>query len=239
MKRRTVIPLLVVIVLGALAGIAIAGRGDAPDHDLIITDAEVAAASTDAPTTAPPTTAAAPTTQPPPVTEAETMLPETTLAETTTTIADASTTVVETTASAADPTTTAPVAASSTTAPATQTTVAPDSTGVDATTTTVFMLDRGAVRVMVANATARSGLASGTVDRLKAVGYTKAFAVDALAQRPDTLIIVNPGVELFGFQVGIDLGITEDKVYSKGPGSVSSDDSRADVYVVLGDDWPG
>ena len=92
---------------------------------------------------------------------------------------------------------------------------------------------------MVANATARPGLAEDVAGRLAFAGYTSPISDQALVQRGDTVIVVRSGSQLFGYQVAADLGLSADTVHLRGAGQVSRDDSRADVFVVLGKNWRG
>jgi LytR cell envelope-related transcriptional attenuator len=142
-----------------------------------------------------------------------------------------------------------PTSSDSPTTATTATTVVPTTTTVtrainttttaaSTTTSTPVALDRGSVRVVMANGTNTVGLGRKARDRMRALGYEQAAADDALgARRDDTVVFVRPGFEAAGALVASDLDLTPDQVMPLLDTRVTSSDEGEDVFVVLGKDW--
>lgn len=198
--KHSWLALLVVVVLGLLAGAAIAGRPRLPHNDIQIGTAAVSTTSVS--TTVVPTTDKS--------------------GATSSSVAPESTAPVHTVAAT---TTTAVV--TTTTAPAASTTTLPASP------------DRAAVRLVVANATDRSGIAGDTARRLRTIGYTQVRNTDALVPLAETAVFARPGFEAAGEQVAADLGFGPERVQALADTAITSIDAAGDVIVALGADGPG
>lgn len=207
MRRTWPIP-TAIAVIGALAGILIAGRSD-PIDTLIIGPA--VHTSSDLPSTI--------TSLAPPVTVTSPATTVTPTASTTPTTAPP-TTVGPTTSLAAPTTTAAPVA---TTAPAT--------TNPSANQT----LDPADVRVVVANGDGRFNLAGKNGSRLQAAGYTQIDLEDA-AKVPATVLYYRPGFDDEAALIAQALLVPDALLEPLPDTPITSNDALGDVVVVLGPD---
>jgi len=180
--KRSWVAVLITVLLGALAGVAIAGRPSTVDQTIV---------------------PAPPSTQPTAGTSAS--------APTTTTTAAAPTT--------ASPATSSPATSSS-------------------ASTTDEPIDRTAVRVLVANAAGRAGIARDTADVLVTAGFTDSTPIDALRDSPTTAVYARPGFEAEAAAVAAALGLASATVQALGPTASTTDDSAGDVIVVIGGDFP-
>jgi hypothetical protein len=140
------------------------------------------------------------------------------------------------------PTTTPPttqVAESSTTgAPATtpSTTTTPPPTSAAA-----FNVDRSTVRLVIANANGRTGLASGNAARLAALGYTQIDLGDATQKRLQTTVYYRHGFIEQAGAVAADLGIADVpllEIPADLAQPLTNSDDAGDVIVLLGADAP-
>ena len=209
--RKTWLFALAVVVVGALAGVAIAGRPESVDPFVldpnvtvpIVTGTTSEAASTT--TTSPATTA----------------------------------TIASTTSAAA--TTTAAIPASTTPTTEAPTTTEPPTTTETATTTTIAgPLPRDQVRLVLANGDGRFRLASITADRISPLGYIIDLG-DALQTVKATIIYYRPGFDDEAVVVANDISVPGAIIAAlptnSAPSITNSDDS-GDVIVVLGPDAP-
>jgi hypothetical protein len=202
---------LAVVVVGALAGVAIAGRPE-PDDPFVLepnVTAAIAASSTSGANTTS-TTAQATTTS------------------ATTTTAPTTTSVAATTTSATTSTTTS-----------TSTTGAPTTTHASTTTTIAAPTPRNQVRLVLANGDGRFKLASITAARLRPLGYIVNLG-DALQPVTATLIYYRPGFDDEAELVATDTGVPG-AIISALPTNVAqtvTNADRGDVIVVLGPDAP-
>ena len=209
--RKTWLFALAVVVVGALAGVAIAGRPESVDPFVldpnvtvpIVTGTTSEAASTT--TTSPATTA----------------------------------TIASTTSAAA--TTTAAIPATTTPTTEAPTTTEPPTTTETATTTTIAgPLPRDQVRLVLANGDGRFRLASITADRISPLGYIIDLG-DALQTVKATIIYYRPGFDDEAVVVANDISVPGAIIAAlptnSAPPITNSDDS-GDVIVVLGPDAP-
>lgn len=176
--KRSWVAVVITVLLGALAGVAIAGRPTPVDQTLIA---------------APPATAAA------------------------------TTTILST--AAITSTSGAPVVTST---PAASTT----------TLTTVARVDRSAVRVLVANAANRTGIASSTADLLIAAGFTDSTPKNALNVAAVSVVHARPGFEAAAAEVAATLGLAATSVRPLDAKALTTDDGSGDVIAVIGVDFP-
>lgn len=177
--KRSWLVLVTLVIVGGLAGIAIAGRPTTVDTTVISPQSTLESTSSAAPAT--------------------TELPTTTTAVSLTTIGSA----------------------------------------VASTTTTTQPLDRSTVRVLVANAADRPGIARTTADLLLGLGYLKATAVNALGPQDATAVYVRPGFEVAAAAVAADLNLAPDRVQPMPEQDITDNDTLGDVIVVLGGDYAG
>ncbi len=203
-----------VIVVGGLAGVAIAGR-PTPSDTFVLDPNATSVTST---TSTPPTSTA----EPRPTVPKPTTTPPTTAAVSTTSAA---------------PSTTAPATTASTTAP---TTAAPTTTALPTTTTVPGPLPRNQVRLVLANGDGRFKLASTTADRMRPLGYVIALG-DSLKPSDATLVYYRPGFADEAAVVAKDLGVPK-AIVAAFPANaaqpITDADAKGDVIVVLGPDAP-
>ena len=203
---------LVVIVIGGLAGLAIAGRPVA--NDPFVLGPGVTAAESNSSTTV----VASATSVRPPVTT-------TTIASTTS--APASTSVAPTTAAA--PTTIA--APTTTEVPTTES---------PTTTITSGPLPRDQVRLVIANGDGRFRLASVTADRIRPLGYV--ITLGNTAQLVDaTVLYYRPGFDDEAVYAATDIGLPDATILPypvKATPPITDSDDRGDIIIVLGPDAP-
>jgi|GEM_PF-1803555 len=209
--RKTWLFALAVVVVGALAGVAIAGRPESVDPFVldrgitvpIETSATSEAASTTTTSPATPTTTAS------------------------TTTASTTTSVVAPT-SASIPTTT------------TSTTEAPTTTETATTTTIAGPLPPDQVRLVLSNGDGRFRLASITAERISPMGYIIELA-DALQTVDATIIYYRPGFDDEAEVVANDIkvpGAIIAALPTNSASSITNSDGSGDVIVVLGPDAP-
>lgn len=125
-------------------------------------------------------------------------------------------------------TTVGPAASPSTTSP-------PNTTS--APTTTEAPVDRSAVRVLVANATNRSGIAGSTADVLIAAGFTTAKPIDALNSTEVTIVYARAGFEAAAADLASTLGLAAATVQPLGTTLITTADANADLIVAIGNDF--
>lgn len=137
-------------------------------------------------------------------------------------------------------TTAGPTASSSvdTTVPPTDVTAAATTVPSTATPTTEA-IDRTAVRVLVANAGSRSGMASATAERLVEAGFTDSRPSDALSTRDETVVYAREGFETAAAQIALTLGLAAEIVQPLPDTDITPKDDSADVIVVLAEDFTG
>jgi hypothetical protein len=210
--RKTWLFALAVVVIGALAGVAIAGRPESVDPFVLDPNVTV-------PIDSGATSEAASTTATSPATTA-------TIASTTTSAAATTTAAIPATTT---PTTEAP------------TTTEPPTTTETATTTTIAgPLPRDQVRLVLANGDGRFRLASITAERISPLGYIIDLG-DALETVKATIIYYRPGFDDEAGVVANDISVPGAIIAAlptnSAPSITNSDDS-GDVIVVLGPDAP-
>lgn len=169
--KRSWLTLAATVLIGLLAGVALAGRPTTADQTVI-----------------PATTAPAPTSEP---------------------------------------------ATTSTTAASTTTAAAPSTTEPSTTTTA---LDPATVRMLAANGTRRSGVATRTADRLKAVGFTQTSATDSIDPVEVSTIYYRDGFADAAAAAALALGLDPAEVVPYAQ-PISSIDDTGDVIVALGADF--
>ena len=206
--RRAWLPLVLVVVVGALVGLAIAGR-PAPSDSFSVDPAAVAALTS-------------------------------TTVEASTTSDAATTTTTESL-----PSTTADVSPSSTAAPSTSSSTSSTSstsTSLDqATTTTTPAIDRRTLRVVIANADGRTGLAQANADRLSALGYETIDLGDSPQNLASSVIYYRTGFLDEAAVVAADLAIPDIAILeypSDLAEPLTNSDDAGDVIVLLGADAP-
>jgi hypothetical protein len=214
MRRTWPIPVGIAL-LGALAGIAIAGQP--VEIGTFVVDAV-----TETSTSISPVVTLAPTTSQTPGTVDVPTVPTAPPATTGT-----PTTIVASTTSTATPT--------STTSNAPTTT-----TGVTTTTITTVApghqtLDRADVRLVIANGDGRFNLAGRNGGRLAAAGYTQIDLEDA-AKVPATVLYYRPGFDDEAAIVAADLSIPDALLQPLPDTPITANDSLGDIIVVLGPD---
>ena len=175
--RKTWLFVLAVVVVGALAGVAIAGRPEPVDP--FVLDPSVTVPIDIVPIDSGVTSEAA--------------------SSTTTTTPATTATTSSTTAPADSTTTTIPATTTSTTEP-------PTTTETATTTTIAGPLPRDQVRLVLANGDGRFRLASITADRIRPLGYIIELG-DALQTVDATIIYYRPGFGDEADVVAIDIGV--------------------------------
>lgn len=129
---------------------------------------------------------------------------------------------------------------------ATTTTIVSETTttavsAVTTTTTTVADLDaaaRAEVFVVVANATAVSGVAGENASILNAAGFTNTQTTDA-APLPETVVYTKPGSEVAAGLVADALVLPREIVQPYPGATLTAFDDDADVIVLVGADRAG
>lgn len=91
----------------------------------------------------------------------------------------------------------------------------------------------------MANAAHKAGIANACRDRLRYGSYTHVTTADALGIRPDTVVVAAEEFLPAARQLITDLGLAQSILRVRGSGAITADDSRADIFVVLGTDWAG
>ena len=203
---------LAVIVVGFLAGVAIAGR-PTPTDSFVLDPSITVVVSDSTPTTRP--SRQRPSRQPP--------RPATTERATTTTRPGTTTT------STAPTTSTGPT-----------TTAAPTTTLQATTTTLAGPRPRDEVRLVIANGDGRFKLASTTAARLRPLGYIIDLA-DSVKPVDATIIFYRPGFDDEAKIVAKDVGVPNAVVAAyptNAPEPITTSDDQGDVIVVLGPDAP-
>jgi hypothetical protein len=206
---------LAVVVVGGLAGLAIAGRPVASDPFVL----GPGITSGDSPSS---TSVGVPTTS-----IAEPVI--TTTIATTTTV-QPSTSVAATVA----PSTVAPI----TTAVST-TTVAPTTTAAP-TATVPGPLPRNQVRLVIANGDGRFRLAGITADRIRSLGYIIDLG-NAVKIVDATVIYYRPGFDDEAAFAAIDIGVPDAIIIAfptNASQPITDSDTNGDVIIVLGPDAP-
>lgn len=134
---------------------------------------------------------------------------------------------------------TAPTSAGSTTS--TTSTTAPTTTLMPTTspTTTVPARDRAFVRAVVANGSARAGLAKQFADVIRPLGYESVFATNATGTLAVTTVYYRQGFAPEARQLAADLGVPGAVLEPLADLVVSNNDGAGDVIAVLGVDFPG
>lgn len=125
--------------------------------------------------------------------------------------------------------------------PTTTVAPAPETTAADTTTTVATDLDaaaRAAVFVVVANASAVSGVAGDNAVILNEAGFTNTQTTDA-APAPTTVVYSKPGSELAAGLVADALVLPRDVVLPFPADAVTTLDADADVLVLIGADRAG
>ena len=157
-----------------------------------------------------------------------------------TTVIDAPTVVAaETTTLSPETSTTVRPETSTTVRPAAapSTSSSPNTTSSPTTTTIEASLNRSAIRVVVANATNRPGVAGSTALVLVAAGFTDSKPIDALENSVVTVVYVRPGFEAAAADLASTLGLAAATVQPLETTAITTGDSNADLIVVIGDDF--
>ena len=160
--------------------------------------------------------------------------PTVVLAPTVTDVGTAATTTSdpETTSNPETSTTVSPAASPSTSSSA------PSSTST-APTTGEASFNRSAVRVLVANATNRPGIAGSTTDVLVAAGFINSNPIDALENAAVTVVYARPSFEAAAADLAGSLGLAATTVQPLGPIAITTGDANADLIVAIGADFQG
>lgn len=223
--------LVVVGAVSALAGLVIAGYPSSA-HPLVLDRATVDVAlaptpGTDAAATNDPTsTTAATTTVGAPTTTGTIAPPQ----PTTTTVVSTSTTAVVVSTLPA-PTTTLPTPTVPTTTATTTTAAATTTAPADG------LVDRAAVRLVVANGDGRFNLVTRNANRLRDAGYTEIRGADVVPDDDDpTVIFYRPGFEEEAARAGADVGVPAAATAPLPNTPVTVDDEFGDLIIVLGTD---
>jgi hypothetical protein len=120
-------------------------------------------------------------------------------------------------------------------------TTPPPTTSVPPTSAPAFGVDRSTVRLVVANANGRTGLASGNAARLAALGYTQINLGDAAQKRLQTTVYYRHGFLEQAGAVAADLAIADVPLLEM-PADLAqpltNSDDAGDVIVLLGADAP-
>jgi len=203
---------LAVIAIGAVAGVAIAGRPQ--ESDGFVLDSAVPVAGSPSSTTTVLDTTVASQTVP-----AQTVASEPTTTAVATTITQSPTTIAPTTV---------------------PTTVAPTTTAAPTTSTIAGPLPRDQVRLVLANGDGRFRLASVVADRIRPLGYVVDLG-DALALVDATVIYYRPGFDDEAAFAAIDIGVPDAIVLPfpiNRSQPITTSDANGDVIIVLGPDAP-
>jgi hypothetical protein len=204
--RRSLPILSAVAVIGAFAGVVIAGQEDGVDTFVI--EPEVVDATTVEPTS----TAATPV---------DSTVPAVSVT--------ASTAIDTTTAPTAAPSTSPP--STTTTAASTTTTSTPAETTVPADQT----VPKADVRLVVANGDGRFNLASINANRLRDAGYVLIDEEDA-SKVPATILYYRPGFDDEAAIVAVDLLVPDAILEPLPDTPITDNDALGDIIVILGPD---
>ena len=198
-----------IAVVGALAGVAIAGRPTVSDS--FLTNAAASTSSGPSSSVANSSAAASTTSTAEPVATSESLLP------TSTSVLPTSTSTSITPTTVAPPTTAPP--------PDTTTTVAP----------VAETLDRAQVRIVLANGDGRFNLVGANKSRLEAAGYISIDQED-VASATATILYYRPGFDDEAAIVAADLLVPQALLQPLPDTPVTGSDAAGDVIVVLGPD---
>jgi hypothetical protein len=236
--RKPWVAIVVVLFAGLAVGAAIAGRPTTPAHDIRITDVTTiggAPTTTPAPSfTAAGTVAVGPTT---PGSATETV----------------STARAVTTASSDPPPTSAAFGKGNTpttaaVSPANTTVLASGSSTTTSNATTVPVaqstpggtaVDRRNVRVLVVNSGKGVGIAGAEAARLATIGYSHPSIADGTKPLDHSTVYARAGHEAEAQQLLTDAGLSTSRVLAYPSKALTTVDSVADVFLVLGLDWAG
>ena len=105
-------------------------------------------------------------------------------------------------------------------------------------TTTVPARDRALVRVVVANGSARAGVARELAAAIRPLGYESMFATTATATRSVTTVYYREGFAPEARQLAADLGVPDAVIEPLADRELSNNDVAGDVIAVLGVDFP-
>jgi hypothetical protein len=215
--RRNWLTIPLVVVVGALAGAAIAGRPTAPPNDVRISPAAAATSTSTTPSVPP------------------TLVPATAASATTVPVAGAAATAAPGTAAG---TSTSPTSQPTAPSPPASATTAPRAT------TTVFaapapVAERESIRVVVANGTDRARLAGELADELEALGYVDVVRTDADRNYGSSVVYADEELRPQALRVAADLEVDPRFVLDAAGAPVSDADVTGDVIVVAGADRAG
>jgi hypothetical protein len=202
---------LAVVAVGAVAGVAIAGRPQPSDDFVLDSTVTVAASASTTSTSESPTSTS----------------------ESATATSESATPTAGTTSTTETPATTiAP-----TTVPGTD---APTTTSAQTPTTITGPLPRDQVRLVIANGDGRFRLASVTADRIRPLGYVIELG-DAVQPVDATVIYYRPGFDDEAVFAAVDIGVPDALIFPfpfKPSQPITNSDDNGDVIIVLGPDAP-
>ena len=92
------------------------------------------------------------------------------------------------------------------------------------------------VRVVVANASDASGIASRTADEFRGLGYSTVSATNAASVRPDTVVVFAPGFEAEAARLASQLQVPPEQITAQTDGPLTINDTPGDLWVLLGFD---
>jgi hypothetical protein len=221
---------LAVVVVGGLAGLAIAGRPVASDPFVLgpgITSGDSPSSSS----VGVPTTSIAEPVITTTIATTTTVQPSTSVAATVAPSTVAPSTVAPSTVA---PSTVAPIATAVST-----TTVAPTTTAAP-TATVPGPLPRNQVRLVIANGDGRFRLAGITADRIRSLGYIIDLG-NAVKIVDATVIYYRPGFDDEAAFAAIDIGVPDAIIIAfptNASQPITDSDTNGDVIIVLGPDAP-
>jgi len=104
---------------------------------------------------------------------------------------------------------------------------------------TTTLVPEAFVRVVVANATAMEGHAGRSAARLRRLGYSNVTAVDAAADRTDTVIFFVNGRRREALRLAQQLGYSPNRVQPRPNASLTlagEDGENSELWLIVGQD---
>ena len=100
--------------------------------------------------------------------------------------------------------------------------------------TPTTLVPASSLRVVVANASDASGIASRTADELRGLGYTTVSATNAASVRPNTIVVFAPGFEAEAARLASQLQVPPEQINAQPAGPITINDTPGDLWVLLG-----
>ena len=100
------------------------------------------------------------------------------------------------------------------------------------------LVPEASLRVVVANATGRAGLAARTVESLRQYGYTDMLATDAVTDRADTVVYYVDGRHDEAVRLAAQIALDPARVHVRPSLSLTVTGEESELWLIVGADWP-